>query len=1055
MKRFSIRVCMLVFACLAIMAICRADELAVVTGLVTDPNGRSVPGVNILITNLATNVTSRTATNDQGIYRVQSLQPGIYRMTLDKDGFKSIVKSGVELHVQDVASINFELQVGSVSETVTVQAGGMNINTTDASVGTVVDRQFVENMPLNGRSFQALISLTPGVVAVPGATANAQGEFSVNGQRTEANYYTVDGVSANTGADGGSGLFRATGATPAATTLGTTHSLVSVDALQEFRINTSTYSAEYGRTPGAQISFQTRSGTRDWHGSLFEYFRNEVLDATNWFNNAGGLPKTPEKHNDFGGTVGGPVEIPGLYRGTDKTFFFFSYEGLRLRVPQPAFTAFVPNTFLRQNSPAEIQPLLNSFPIQNGPDDPNCLPPGPPGADANCLAQFTGTYSSPSGLDVYSIRVDHSFGDKLRIFGRYSDSSSDSLTRLTFASPASLNNSTSDVKSGTIGVTSIVSPSLANEFRVNYTANKNGNVGSQDNFAGAKPITTAELFPDINVSNSWHFVGVFIFGSAFTEFQNFTDRSSQHQWNLKDSVSRTFGSHVMKFGVDYRRLMTTSAANAPINELLYFSPSEVLSNSASLGFALALPSEQKGISRNISLFAQDEWKLTPRLNLSLGLRWDVNPPPEAAMGPQPYTLDQITDLANAKLAPQGTPIWHTDHLGFAPRFGVAYQLRRKPGDETVVRGGFGVFYDLGSSGALAGTFNGVGFGSTASYSDVRFPLTQAQNTLPPPSADSPYNATVTAFDPHLKLPYTFEWNVAVQQALGSSQTLTVSYVAAAGRRLLYNRFYDLSGANPNFALGNGLNLTTNESSSNYNSLQVQFQRRLSHGLQALASYSLSHSIDNVSTNSQAIESPIRGNSNFDVRHSFSAALTYDVAGRYENRLLAAVLEHWGLDLRLSARSALPVDIFYNTAFLPNGLQIDTRPDLVSGVPIYLHDGGAPGGRLINYNAFTAPAGTDGNAPRNFVRGFAAWQADLAIRREFPLHESLKLQFRAESFNVLNHPSFDLVNPAYFLVIGPSMFGRANSTLNNSLGGLNPLYQTGGPRSLQLALRLLF
>src|SRR6266478_6592054 len=192
------RVFALVFACLTGLAACRADELAAVTGLVTDQNGRSVPGVNVIITNLATNVASRTATNDQGIYRVPSLQPGIYRMTLDKDGFKSIVKSGVELHVQDVASINFELQIGSVNETVTVEAGAPLVNTTDAAVSTVVDRNFAENLPMNGRSFQTLIQLTPGVVLTAG-TPNDSGQFSVNGQRATSNYWMVDGVSANIG----------------------------------------------------------------------------------------------------------------------------------------------------------------------------------------------------------------------------------------------------------------------------------------------------------------------------------------------------------------------------------------------------------------------------------------------------------------------------------------------------------------------------------------------------------------------------------------------------------------------------------------------------------------------------------------------------------------------------------------------------------------------------------------------------------------------------------------------------------------------------------------
>src|SRR5882724_9570640 len=192
------RVFVLVFACLTGLATCRADELAAVTGLVTDPNGRSVPGVKIGITNLGTNIEATTTTNDQGIYRVPALQPGIYRITLLKDGFKSIVKSGVELHVQDVASINFELQLGSVNETVTVEAGGLVMNTTDATVSTVVDRQFAENLPLNGRSFQSLIQLTPGVVVVPARVGDA-GQFSINGQRPSSNYWMVDGVSANIG----------------------------------------------------------------------------------------------------------------------------------------------------------------------------------------------------------------------------------------------------------------------------------------------------------------------------------------------------------------------------------------------------------------------------------------------------------------------------------------------------------------------------------------------------------------------------------------------------------------------------------------------------------------------------------------------------------------------------------------------------------------------------------------------------------------------------------------------------------------------------------------
>src|SRR5712692_6631476 len=327
------RVFVLVFACLTGLATCRADELAAVTGLVTDPNGRSVPGVTVIMTNLATNVGSRTVTNDQGLYRVPSLQPGIYRITLDKDGFKSVVKSGIELHVQDVASINFELQLGSVNETVTVEAGGLVINTTDATVSTVVDRQFAENLPMNGRSFQTLIQLTPGVV-LTASNSSDNGQFSVNGQRAVSNYWMVDGVSANIGVGitesglPGNGLAGSLGSF---SVLGGTNSLVSVDAMQEFRIQTSTYAAEFGRTPGGQISIVTRSGENKFHGTFFEFIRNDKLDANDWFANANRLSKPQERQNDFGGTFSGPVL-------KNRTFFFFSSEWLRLRLPQTALS---------------------------------------------------------------------------------------------------------------------------------------------------------------------------------------------------------------------------------------------------------------------------------------------------------------------------------------------------------------------------------------------------------------------------------------------------------------------------------------------------------------------------------------------------------------------------------------------------------------------------------------------------------------------------------------------------------------------------------------------
>jgi hypothetical protein len=997
-----------------------------------------VPDVAVKVTNVDTNVGVHQTTNGAGLYVVAGLKPGRYRVSVTKDGFRRIDLVDLVLNVEDVLSRNFQLQLGPVSSSITVTADAATVNTTDATVSTVVDRKFVENMPLNGRSFQSLILLAPGVISVPGAFTNGQGEFSVNGQRTETNYYTVDGISANTGMTD----LNRVGGTPGETALGTTQSLVSIDALQEFRINTSTYSAEYGRSPGAQIFFQTRSGTNAWHGSLFEYFRNSVLDSNNWFNDAAGLPKTAERQNDFGGTVGGPVEIPGLYNGKDRTFFFFSYEGLRLTVPQAAFTVNVPDTALRQNSPAAIQPLLNAFPIQNGAEQ------------GNGMALFTGSYSSPSSLDAYSIRVDHNFSDKLQVFGRFADTPSNSLSRFVPLNFATLNNTTSDIKTVTIGATSLFSSRLTNELRFNYTYNTNGSLYSSDNFGGATPLTPAQFAPGITPPKYYNFDAAFFFGTSPQEFMgNF--ESPMHQWNITDSFSSTLGTHTLKYGIDYRRQVGTMGADAFCDTFIYYSASSLLSNTADYANVQTFGSGGVpiGIFANFSAFVEDEWRATSRLHFSLGLRWDLNPPPRAASSPQPYTLDQITDLATSQLAPAGTPLWHTDYRGFAPRVGVVYQLRQNPGHETVVRSGFGVFDDVGNFLALYGLFGGVGVGSLVAYPNAAFPFTPAQQVLPAPSVASPYNGLVNAPDPHLRLPYTLQWNAAIEQGLGSSQTLTVSYVAAGGRKLLHSQYFSGSD-NPNFALGNGLFLLTGGSTSSYNALQVQFRRRLSHGLQALASYTWSHAIDNLSSNQSLYAPLLRGNADFDVRHNFSAALIYDVPGSYANPFAGALLKHWGIDLRQTAHSGLPVDIYSGYTYLPNGQYVYLRPDLVPGVPIYLSDSTAPGGRVVNINAFTtAPAGQMGVEPRNFVRGFAAWQTDLAIRREFPLHERLRLQFRAESFNIFNHPNFGTIDN--FISDGPTLFGRANSTLNNSLGGANPLYQMGGPRSLQLALKLIF
>jgi hypothetical protein len=1029
----------LVLACW--IPLCRAqNESATLSGRVTDATGGAIAGAEVVLMNADTNLEQRTRTNEMGLYVFTGIHPGRFRVAAGAVGFKTLIKEDLTLHVQDEFAENFILSVGSVSEAVSVNADAIALNTTDASVSTVVDRQFVENMPLNGRTFQALIQLTPGVVAFPGAYNGGIGEFSVNGQRTETNYYTVDGVSANTGFYN---LFQV-GATPQQTQLGTTQSLVAVDALLEFRISTSTYSAEYGRSPGAQISLETRSGTNHWHGSIFDYFRNDALDANNWFNDHVNSPKTAERQNDFGGTLGGPVEMPGLYNGRDKTFLFFSYEGLRLENPQPAMTVKVPDLELRQTAPAAIQPLLDQFPLPNGPEA------------GGGTALFTGSYSTPSTLDSYGIRVDHTFSPKLTVFGRYADTPSETVSR-GFAF-VGLTREAGYVRSTTLGATSMLTNRIASDVRLNYTDNTSTTTEAQDNFGGATPLTFAKVMPGINRPPHSSFSAYFLFlDGAQPSLQDALTPSSQ--WNVTDTVSTTFGSHALKYGLDYRRQVATAADTEFSNDFYYFSEDQVLSNAAL--FALVSSNngkDPKSFYTNFSAFIQDEWKATNRLHLSLGLRWDVNPPPTSNL--PLYALTQATDLATMKVAPRGTPLYHTDYIGFAPRAGFAYQINPTTGRESVLRAGFGIFYDVGNNNALFGPGAGLGTDAGAEYFHAAFPLTPAQQQVSRLPFEPPFQG-FDAPDPNLRLPYTMEWNVAFEQQLGRNQSLTLSYVAAGGRKLLQSSTGSVEG-NPEFVPGPfSLSIVRNASTSGYNSFQSQFQRRLASGLEVLASYTWSHSIDDLSFNGDwatatgTYAALKRGNSDFDVRHNFSTALTYDVPGKYSNRFVGALLNDWGFDLRQTSRSALPFDIAYGAALYNTGQYATTRPDYVPTVPLYVSNPEVPGGREVNHEAFAAPAsGVIGNAPRNFVRGLGAWQTDLAVRREFPVNDRVKLQFRAESFNLLNHPNFTDFDR--FWADGPGVFGVARRTLNNSTPqGLNPLYQMGGPRSLQLALRVSF
>jgi hypothetical protein len=1018
---------------------------ASLTGRIADPSKALIADARVAAISTGTNARYQATTDASGEYVLENLPPSNYRIEVEKPGFKKLVKPEVVLHIQDALKIDFEMTLGPSTETITVEGGAPLVNSESGTVSTVVDRSFVENLPLNGRSFQTLILLTPGVVATATASDD-QGQFSVNGQRADANYFTVDGVSANFGVTGYGPLVQAAGgALPALSALGGTNSLVSVDAMQEFRIQTSSFAPEFGRTPGGQISIVTRSGTNAFHGTLFEYFRNDVLDANNWFANYNGLPKPAERQNDFGGVLGGPVI-------KDKTFFLFSYEGLRLRQPMTQETV-VPDAASRQQAPAAMQPYLNAFPVANGAE----LGGG--------LAQFNASYSNPSSLDAYSIRMDQLLSSKLSLFGRYDYSPSSTEGRGPNNGSGSVLSTTQSLpfslQTVTVGLTEIITSGISNDIRANYSNDRATFKYASDNFGGAVPLPDSALFPTgFSSTNS---VSEFLIEGAGELATGKYSTDEQRQINLVDNLSVTAGRHQLKFGADYRWLSPFSNPFSYLQLAIFSgataSPGGALSGTASLAGTYAAQSDAL-LSQNFSFYGQDTWKVTPRLTVTYGLRWDINPPLRGKnLANDPFTVVGLNDPATMALAPRGTPLYRTTYGNFAPRLGLAYQLSGRKDWGAVFRGGFGVFYDLGS-GSLGAASSYFPYLNDTFSSNVPFPLTP-QNAAPPALTTSPPVSDILVAEPNLKLPRTYQWNVALEQSLGSSQTLSLTYVGAVGRDLLRNT--DLVSPNSNFGF---VGVTSNSATSDYQALQVKFERRLSQGLQALASYTWSHSIDNASTDAFAnylntpgsVANPNidRGDSDFDIRHAFTAGVTYSVPSPKSNMFARSTLGNWSVDSFIFARTAPPVDVVSGLVFA-DGIGLYPRPDVMAGVPLVLYGSQYPGGKVFNPAPFTAPpTGQQGDLGRNVLRGFGAWQEDLALQRQFHVTEKVGLRFRGEFFNIFNHPNFGSPNNN----LTSPLFGQSTQTLASSLAGgnnagFNPLYQIGGPRSVQLALKLIF
>jgi hypothetical protein len=770
--------------------------------------------------------------------------------------------------------------------------------------------------------------------------------------------------------------------------------------------------------------------------------------------------------------LGGPVIVPHLYDGKDKTFYFISYEGLRLLLPGSE-DEYTPTQAFRNYASLNVLPFLNAVPLPSPnlpPSNDGCTVTDPStGLLAPCDGQFYVGYSFPENLDAYSARLDVNLSSRVRGFIRYSDTPSSEVQGFEDAQVSVMNTHT-----WTLGLVTDLTRALVNDFRFNYTLDDQQSIYSLQAKGGAVPFQSQLVIPpqysgqvaaDAGISTS-------VPGSQlnlYTILGGETSLEHQHQWI--DSLSWAKGRHGIKIGLDWRRL--TPTYSAPYDDLVIFDAlSDIQSGYASNLQVTSTPLVTP-VFDNVSLYVQDHWIVVPRLSVDYGLRWEFNPPPGPANGLYPLALTS-SNIATTTVAPIGTPLYKTSYNHFAPRFGFAWNVFPEGRHPLTLRGGFGIFYDTGQS-VTAGTYLNT-FPYTESspyYSEVQLPLSVSILTPPAnPAIAPPYGSLGTMMSPDLTLPYTEQWNLTIDESLNSNNVLAISYVGNVGRKLLFsenlrNDPYD----NPNFNSSGSLEITTNSADSNYNALQVQDSGRIVPGLDIVGSFTLAHALDNASEDA-SLYSPQYGNSDFDLRRVFNLALNYKVPLANGTKLLRSVTNGWLLANRFSAQSGYPAQIYQAVTELPQtegGGYSYFYPDLVSGVPIYLH-GSAAHVASTNYNlnwrlnpAAFACTPTNSSTPchgtptvqgdlgRNYIRQPSFWALNTSLQRDVPIYERLHLNARLDAFNILNHP-----NPSSVIgTLSSSEFGELSAGSIAEIGTNNGLYAMGAARSLQLSLKLQF
>jgi outer membrane receptor protein involved in Fe transport len=1022
-KQWQIGVIAFLLCAVALPAWAQLDTGSIV-GVVRDKSGALVVGADVKVTNTKTGRENQATTGRAGEYEVPGLPEGPYRVEVSHSGFKTGVVSGIVLNATDTRSVDVALNVGSASEQVTVTAETTTVNTQTSETGASINSKEVTNLPLNGRDFTSLIALVPGSVTTGGFGQNSLGGYettfagvNVLLDGADATRIDVNAVSTQLGRQA-SRISRA-----------------SVDSIEEFKVLSGTYSAEYGRSTGDIVNVITKSGGNTFHGDLFEFFRNDAMDAKNFF----ATTKTPLRLNQFGGNLSGPI-------AKDKLFFFVNYEGVRQIVNNPTGPVVVMTQATKDTGVASIAPVLAAIPDPN--DSTPVFLPNPSGGapiPRPDLGYFEGRLRNTIREDTGSIKVDYNASSKDTFSFRYNIADSFTSTQYGIAlDQVSPSTSRNHLFKATWNHT--FRSNLLNEFGVAFNRPQTDSLGGGGNF----PVFQCVFCDNTNVFGATP-------GPAL-----FSSHRPQHSLQFLDTLSWIKGKHAIRAGTDIRQAVTHDASDA---QAFLGYAGEGLGGGCGLlencGFTLSTLGGHSEVTLqnvNYAFFVQDDFRVRPRLTLNLGLRYEYNTVLHGDRIGNFSIPTLIADPTNtvAPYTPVGAGLYKPDRNNFAPRLGFAWDPYGTA--NTVLRGGFGVFYSPQLTGAalsLAGNHGVQGynvniFEDLGALCGTSFTIAYP---LPSPLPVCSAAANVNSLDPNLRDTYSLHWSFGVQQQIVRNTILEVSYVGNRGVKLPAGAAYAGEELNLSpfvlFGVPNQISQVFGQVrhlgdylDSNYHALQASLRRHIGQGLNVDANYTWSHERDdavNILTGAFQNSHNPKGDfadGDIDVRNNFTLGAVWDVPhAQY------GFTKGWQVSTLVQARSGLPVNIALSAPFFGAD---QVRPDLVSGQSIKPSNYSVPGNQL-NFAAFANPPAFElGNLRRNAGRGPGFTQVDLGISKTTQITERMGVQFRGELFNLFNHPNF---NSPSGLLNDPN-FGKSTSTIGDLVG-------VGTSRQVQLALKFIF